>query len=110
MDRHERYRRAHPERIQESDRKYIEKNRENRNAKKRENYMRDREKILERSRNDLKVCPICAINYRRLYLPHHMTKRHKIEKENLPPDLLCKVVPKKDLGGEGLSVHLYGSP
>ena len=111
MDKYARYRKTHPERVKESDRKYIEKNRESRNLKKREDYMRDRNNILEKSRTDLKQCPICTINYRRLYLPHHMVNRHKIQRENLPPDLLCKAVQKKELVGEDdLSVHLYGSP
>lgn len=110
MDKYERYRERHPERVKESDRKYIQKNRESRNTKKREEYMRDRDKILERSRTDLKQCPICTINYRRLYLPHHMMNRHNIHKENLPSDLLCKVVQKKDFVGEDLSDHMYGSP
>ena len=96
MDKYARYRERHPERVKETDRKYIEKNRESRNAKKREEYMRDRDNILEKNRTDLKQCPICTKNYRRLYLPHHMVNRHKFQRDNLPPDLLCKVVQKKD--------------
>ena len=94
--------------IMESDRRYIEITRESRNAKKREQYVRDRDKVLEKSRTDLKQCPICTINYRRLYLPHHMVNRHLIQRENLPPGLLRKVVQNKYLVGEDLSVHVYG--
>jgi hypothetical protein len=75
MDKYARYRERHPERVKENDRKYIEKNRESRNAKKREEYMRDRDNILEKNRTDLKQC---------------------LQRNNLPPDLLCKVVQKKD--------------
>ena len=92
----------------ESDRRYIEITRESRNAKKREQYVRDRDKVLEKSRTDLKQCPICTINYRSLYLPHHMVNRHLIQRENLPPGLLRKVVQNKYLVGEDLSVHVYG--
>ena len=109
MDKYARYRERHPERVKETDRKYIEKNRESRNAKKREEYMRDRDNILEKNRTDLKQCPSCTKNYRRLYLPYHMVNRHKFQRENLPPDLLCKVVQKKDLVGEDLSAVNHNS-
>ena len=69
---------------------YLEKNREIINEKRRDKYVsRDRkaeyqmhrEAILKRGREDRAQCPLCKLEFRRLYIPRHIETRHKIDKE-----------------------------
>lgn len=87
----------------EIDKRYRERNPEKRKESSHNSYIKFREKNLERKREhyqrikedaklDVKPCPICTINYRRLYLKKHMMLRHKLPESELPFDLLCKPV------------------
>jgi hypothetical protein len=69
---------------------YIEANREIINYKRRmrydsearkKEYNENREVILKQKRNDRSECPLCKLEYRRLYIPQHLVTRHKISKE-----------------------------
>jgi hypothetical protein len=69
---------------------YIEANRELINEKRRkrystekrkEDYMQNREEILKKCKEDRTNCPLCGLDYRRLYIPQHVVTRHKISKE-----------------------------
>ena len=69
---------------------YIEANREIINYKRRmrydsearkKEYNENREAILKQKRNDRSECPLCKLEYRRLYIPQHLVTRHKISKE-----------------------------
>ena len=66
--------------------KYLETNREIINQKRRDKYVsRDRkaeyqlhrEAILKRGKEDRASCPLCGLEFRRLYIPKHIKARHK---------------------------------
>ena len=68
--------------------KYLDENREMINQKRREKYVsRDRkaeyqlhrEAILKRGKEDRASCPLCGLEFRRLYIPKHIKARHKEE-------------------------------
>ena len=70
---------------------YIEANREIINHKRRmrydsearkKEYSENREAILLQKKNDRGVCPLCKLDFRRLYIPQHLVTRHKISKED----------------------------
>ena len=84
---------------------YIEANRDIINEKRRSRYSSEqrkaeyqqkRTKILKKSRLDRACCPLCGIDFRRLYIPQHIATRH-----NKRP---------KEAEADDLSIHLYGSP
>ena len=41
--------------------------------------MQNRKTILEKIRNDKMECPLCKLNYGRVYLHKHLEKRHNID-------------------------------
>ena len=90
LTRDQRYRMRHPERVKRHQKECYERYRERNIERKRQYYMANKERILQEYKDDKKLCPICQIAYKRLYLPKHMTIRHKLTE--LPPDLTCKVV------------------
>ena len=65
---------------------YIEANREIINEKRRkrysteqrkEDYKKNREEILKKCKEDRMDCPLCGLEFRRLYIPRHIATRHK---------------------------------
>lgn len=85
---------------------YIEANREIINEKRRnrycselrkEDYHQNREQILKKCRDDRMDCPLCGLEFRRLYIPKHIATRHN-KKRSLPEE-----------DTDNLSVHMYGS-
>ena len=44
----------------------------------RQSYLKHRDATLRRLRDDRARCPLCHMDYRRLYLPQHMARRHNI--------------------------------
>ena len=75
-------------------RSYVEANREKINEKKRMKYSTEnrkaeyrekREEILQKSKEDRAICPLCGLDYRRLYIPRHIETRHcKVLKSGMP--------------------------
>ena len=66
---------------------YYEANRETINKKRREKYDREdrkayydrtRVEMLEKGKADRACCPLCGLDFRRLYIPRHIENRHKI--------------------------------
>ena len=69
-------------------REYLERNREKINAHKRarydpevrrEKYLSTRESVLEKSKHDKQMCPLCRIDYNRRYLRQHLQCRHRCD-------------------------------
>jgi hypothetical protein len=84
---------------------YIEANREEINLKRRKRYNSESRKadyqlkrceILQKGREDRANCPLCGLDFRRLYIRKHLITRHKLAEL---PDLtnLCKTVEDKIL-------------
>ena len=64
---------------------YIEANRESINEKRRirydsetrkADYHENREEILKKCREDRALCPLCGLDFRRLYIKRHIETRH----------------------------------
>jgi len=79
---------------------YVEANRESINLKRRNRYNSEqrraeyqekRETILKRGREDRSNCPLCGLDFRRLYIKRHIVTRHKLTDFNLD-ELICKQV------------------
>ena len=71
---------------------YLERNKEAINRQRRENYQSEvrrdkyranREQILQKLRDDRAMCPLCSIEYRRLYLKRHLMGRHGLESSSV---------------------------
>ena len=67
-------------------REYVEANREKINEKRRLNYhterrkveyQRKRDEILKKQKEDRQNCPLCGLDFRRLYIPKHIKIRHE---------------------------------
>lgn len=67
--------------------KYLEVNREKINERRRnkyssklrkEEYAEKREQILQKGKEDRATCPLCNLDFRRLYIKKHIVTRHKI--------------------------------
>lgn len=91
---------------------YIEANRETINMKKREKYSSEqrkaeyqmkRKEILKKGKEDRANCPLCGLDFRRLYIPRHIATRHK---KQTAQNLTCGR-DRSEI--DDLSVHLYGS-
>ena len=76
---------------------YQEANREIINKKRREKYDRDARKayydrtrveMLQRGKEDRAHCPLCGLEFRRLYIPRHIVTRHKMY-----PEMILKMPP-----------------
>ena len=81
--------------------KYFQLNQNRINAKRRDKYnserrkakyQENREQILLKLRQDRCLCPLCGLEYRRLYIKRHLIGRHKIV-EHLVLDLLKPLTP-----------------
>ncbi len=48
-------------------------------AQRKAEYQRNRAVILQKSKTDRVQCPLCKLEYRRLYMPQHIQTRHKIQ-------------------------------
>jgi hypothetical protein len=81
-------------------REYVEANREKINEKRRVKYSTEhrkaeyqekREEILRKGKEDRSNCPLCGLDFRRLYIKKHLITRHKLTElpENLD-DLICR--------------------
>ena len=44
-------------------------------------YRENRESILLAKKEDRANCPLCQLDYRRLYIPRHLVTRHKLDME-----------------------------
>ena len=88
MLKHQNYRERHPDRVKAASQACYQKYRDVYLQKKRERYELQKEEF----KKDVKQCPICQIDYRRMYLKKHMLNRHKMSEEELPTDLCCKLV------------------
>lgn len=77
--------------------KYAEANREKINEKRRDKYSSElrkaeyaakRQDILQRGKEDRATCPLCNLDFRRLYIKKHIITRHKID----PPENLKDLI------------------
>ena len=88
MQKHKSYRERHPDRVKISSQICYQKYRDINLQKKRDRYATQKEIF----KLDVKQCPICQIDYRRIYLKKHMVNRHKLSEDELPPDLCQHVI------------------
>ena len=42
-------------------------------------YQRNRLAMLERGKQDRACCPLCGLDFRRVYIPKHIATRHKVK-------------------------------
>lgn len=79
--------------------KYLEANRECINEKRRskysseirkQEYAENREEILRKGKEDRALCPLCKLDFRRLYIRKHIMTRHKLEPPIDLKEILCK--------------------
>ncbi len=79
-------------------RKYVEANREKINEKRRDKYSAElrkaeyqmkREEILQKGKDDRAICPLCGLDFRRLYIKKHVVTRHKL---STPPENLNELI------------------
>ena len=54
-------------------------------------YLKNRERILQKYKEDKRVCPLCKVDFVRPYLRTHMMVRHKVKEEEMDKLLLCAV-------------------
>ena len=78
----------------EANREKINEHRRNKydSGRRKEEYQQKREDILRRAKEDRLSCPICTIQYRRLYLKVHLQNRHKLDDVQLQ-QVLTKPAP-----------------
>ena len=78
--------------------KYVEANREKINEKRRAKYSPEsrkaeyaetREETLKRGKEDRATCPLCNLDFRRLYIRKHILTRHKTNPPANLKDLIC---------------------
>lgn len=68
------------ERKVELQKEWYVKNRDRVLADKRQKYQQNKETISLKRKMDRVVCPLCPnLTFKRVYLPHHLSKRHKLE-------------------------------
>lgn len=88
MNKDEKYRLSHPDRVKEAARATYYKHHELNLQKKRDRYQREKEKISEDGKKDRKLCPHCNIEFRGNYLKKHILIRHSPDS---PEDLVSEV-------------------
>ena len=80
-------------------REYLEKNRDAINEKRRAKYstekrkakyQQNREELLQRGRDDRACCPLCNLEFRRLYIKNHIVTRHKVQPPENLNELMCE--------------------
>ena len=91
-DKHKTYRETHRERIRAAEKACYMKHQEEYKAKKRARYQIEKEERLAANKADVKLCPMCHINYKRNYLKKHMMNRHNLGEDQLPADIACKQI------------------
>ena len=59
--------------------------------KRREVYERTRVEVLQKLKEDRAPCPLCGLDFRRLYIRKHLVTRHRLTEvpDNLD-DLVCR--------------------
>ena len=72
------YHEANRERINQKHRESYLKHREERNARRRAEYQLQRERILQKQKEDRAPCPLCHLTFRRAYVRQHIALRHQI--------------------------------
>lgn len=79
--------------------KYLDANREKINERRREKYSSKarksdyadkREEILKKGKEDRAICPLCNLDFRRLYIKKHIRTRHKTDPPENLDELICK--------------------
>ena len=72
--------------------KYVEANRDKINETRRDKYSSEqrkaeyqlkREEILRKGKEERAICPLCGLDFRRLYIPKHVVTRHKMSRNNI---------------------------
>ena len=80
-------------------REYLEKNRDAINDKRRAKYCTEkrkakyqqtRETLLQKAKGDRACCPLCNLEFRRLYIKNHIATRHKVQPPEDLNELICK--------------------
>ena len=75
LDKHSRYRLAHPETVAAAKASWYARNREVVLTQKRARYLANRDIILENLRSEKAQCPHCNLMYTARYLPKHVESR-----------------------------------
>ena len=70
------YHAVNRERINQKHREYYASYRCVRNEARRAVYMLKRDEILQKGKEDRANCPLCGLDFRRLYIPKHIKIRH----------------------------------
>ena len=71
------YHAANREMINQKRREYYARQRCVRNEARRAAYVLKRDEILKKQKEDRQNCPLCGLDFRRLYIPKHVKIRHK---------------------------------
>ena len=90
MNKDQRYRLKNRDLLLQKASAYHQKNKEEINAKKMRLYYENKDAILEKQKADRVECPICKIEYRRLYLKRHLLTRHKLDETTI-----CQMINPK---------------
>jgi hypothetical protein len=96
LNKDQRYRLKNPEKVKQSNYNYHVANRDVINVKKKMLYQQTRVARLEKEKKDVRACPVCEINFRRLYLKKHLLHRHKFDQEKVD-ELLCSPCDKQPI-------------
>ena len=72
------YHAANREKINQKRREYYARQRCVRNEARRAAYVLKRDEILKKQKEDRQNCPLCGLDFRRLYIPKHVKIRHKV--------------------------------
>ena len=75
MDKHERYRQLHPERVKASHATHYHRHRDSICEHRRQQYVEQREEVLKRMRQRA-TCPICSKELTKRYIHAHVLRRH----------------------------------
>ena len=70
------YHAANREKINQKRREYYARQRCVRNEAKRAAYVLKRDEILKKQKKDRQNCPLCGLDFRRLYIQKHIATRH----------------------------------
>ena len=79
MNKDELYKLRHPDRVKESCRLFYNTHKDEINLKRRQSYDLKKDDISKAGKEDVRTCPLCNIDYRRVYLHAHLQNRHKVE-------------------------------
>ena len=79
MNKDKLYKLRHPDRVKESDHLFYHTHKDEINLKRRQSYELKKDAISKAGKEDVRTCPLCNIDYRRVYLRAHLQNRHKVE-------------------------------